>query len=67
VKSLVELMRIELAVPDHTTLARRRRRVTVTDFHWPRQRPFDIVIDGTGAGDWAGQSMAQPLSWRKLH
>ena len=38
VRSLIELMRLELTVPDHTTLARRRRTMQTTDFRWPRMK-----------------------------
>ena len=48
VRSLIALMRLELTVPDHTTLARRRRTMQTTEFRWPRTKPVDIVIDSTG-------------------
>lgn len=73
VRSLIELMRLDLAVPDHTTLARRRRTVGVSDFRWLRRRPIDIVIDSTGlsffgAGEWARAKHGESRrSWRKLH
>ena len=38
VRSLIELMRLELTVPDHTTLARRRRTMRTTDFRWHKTR-----------------------------
>lgn len=71
--SLVDLMRLDLKVPDHTTLARRRRTVKTTDFRWPRKGPIDIVIDSTGlkffgAGEWARAKHGESRrSWRKLH
>ena len=60
VRSLIELMRLDLKVPDHTTLARRRRTVETTDCCWPRKGPVDIVIDSTGlkfhgAGEWTAR------------
>ena len=73
VRSLIELMRLELTVPDHTTLARRRRTMQTTDFRWPRTKPVDIVIDSTGlkfhgAGEWARAKHGESRrSWRKLH
>jgi hypothetical protein len=45
---LVELMQFDLAVPDHTTPARRRRTVDVCEYRWPRRGPIDLVIDSTG-------------------
>ncbi len=58
VRSLIELMRLDLIAPDHTTLARRWRTVDVCEYRWPRKGPVDIVIDSTGlkffgAGEWA--------------
>ena len=73
VRSLIALMRLELTVPDHTTLARRRRTMRTTDFRWPRTKPVDIVIDSTGlkfhgAGEWARAKHGESRrSWRKLH
>jgi hypothetical protein len=57
-RSLMEVMKLEFAVPDHTTLARRQRTVDVKDDRWPRKGPIDILIDRTGlkvfgAGEWA--------------
>jgi Transposase DDE domain len=34
IRSLIELMRLDLVVPDHTTLARRRRTVHVQGCRW---------------------------------
>lgn len=73
VGSLIELLRLDLKVPDHTTLARRRRIVETSDFRWPRKGPIDIVIDSTGlkfhgAGEWARAKHGESRrSWRKLH
>jgi hypothetical protein len=54
-RSLMEVMKLEFAVPDHTTLARRRRTVDVKDDRWPRKGPIDILI---------GQNRPQGL-WRR--
>ncbi|OYR24989.1 IS5 family transposase [Brucella grignonensis] len=73
VRSLMELMKVDLVVPDHTTLARRRRTVEVCDYRWPRKVSVDIVIDSTGlkfygAGEWARAKHGETRrSWRKLH
>jgi hypothetical protein len=73
VRSLMEVMQLDLAVPDHTTLARRRRTVDVHDYRWRRNGPVDIVIDSTGlkffgAGEWARAKHGETRrSWRKLH
>jgi hypothetical protein len=47
-RSLMGVMTLDLAVSDHTTLARRRRTVDVQHRRWPRKGPVDIVIDSTG-------------------
>ncbi len=73
VRSLMVLMKVDLIVPDHTTLARRRRTVCVHEYRWPRKGPVDIVIDSTGlkffgAGEWARKKHGETRrSWRKLH
>jgi IS5 family transposase len=73
VRSLMEIMMLDLAVPDQTTLARRRRTVDVHDQRWKRKGPIDIVIDSTGlkifgAGEWARAKHGDSRrSWRKLH
>ncbi len=55
----VELMKVELAVPDHTTLARRRRTFDVRNHRWRRNDRVDIVINSSGVkffsdGEWVG-------------
>jgi len=71
--SLMTLMKVDLIVPDHTTLARRRRTVEVHKWRWPRKGPVDIVVDSTGlkfygAGEWAKAKHGESRrSWRKLH
>jgi hypothetical protein len=48
VRSLVELMGLTLPVPDHTTLARRRRTVLIEMNAPGRKAPVDPVLDSTG-------------------
>ncbi len=73
VRSLLALIRLDLAVPDHTTLARRRRTVVILDLSLPRKGPVDIVVDSTGlkfygAGEWARKKHGESRrSRRKLH
>jgi hypothetical protein len=62
VRSLMQVMKLDLAVPDHTTLARRRRTVDVHDDRWPRKGPIDIDSTGLkffGTGEWAAPGMAK--------
>ncbi|MBA1142756.1 transposase [Mesorhizobium neociceri] len=48
VRSVIELMRLDLTVPDHTTLSRRRRTVAVTDFRWPRKGRLTLLSTAPG-------------------
>jgi hypothetical protein len=73
VRSLMQIMMLDLAVPDHTKLARRRRTADIREQCWKRKGPIDIVIDSTGlkffgAGESARAKHGQSRrSWRKLH
>lgn len=57
VRWLMVLMKLDLVVPDHTTLSRRRCTVPI-DLNAPgRQAPVDLVLDSTGLkffgpGEW---------------
>jgi len=48
VRSILALMDCDLPVPDHTTLARRRRSVEVARETSTNKRPTDIALDSTG-------------------
>ena len=73
VRSLVELMGLTLPVPDHTTLARRRRTVLIEMNAPGRKAPVDPVLDSTGltfhgAGEWDRLKHGEKRrAWRKLH
>lgn len=75
VGSMVELLGLCLAVPDHTTLSRRSSSVSV-----PRPRrplgagPMHLIVDSTGLkfhgpGEWTVEKHGTKTrkSWRKLH
>ncbi|MEM7497982.1 MAG: transposase [Pseudomonadota bacterium] len=48
VRSLMALMKMDLLVPDHATLSRRRHTVPI-DMNAPgRQAPVDLVLDSAG-------------------
>ena len=53
-------MGLELPVPDHTTLARRRRRVAVEMNAPGRHGPVDLVLDSTGL------KFHGPTEWDRL-
>jgi Transposase DDE domain len=73
VRSLLELMGLILPVPDHTTLARRRRTVPIEMNAPGRKAPVDLVLDSTGltfygAGEWDRLKHGEKRrAWRKLH
>jgi hypothetical protein len=66
-ESVLALVRLELPVPDYSTLSRRQPRLAVNLPFPTSERPRHIVVDSTGvkvygAGEWhAGKY------WRKLH
>ncbi|MEM7528189.1 MAG: IS5 family transposase [Pseudomonadota bacterium] len=72
-RSLMELMDLDLAVPDHTTLARRRRTVAIEMNAPSRKAPVDLVLDSTGLkfhgpGEWDRLKHGEMRrAWRKLH
>jgi hypothetical protein len=73
VRSLLQIMALDPAVPDHITLARRRRTVDVRETRWKHKGPIDIVIDSIwltffGAGEWARAKHEETRRyWRKFH
>lgn len=73
-KSLVELMKLSVSVPDYSTLCRRGKTLKVNLGTKPSSRPRHVLIDSTGVqaigeGEWKrlrhGASRYQV--WRKLH
>jgi Transposase DDE domain len=73
-KSVVELLGSELAVPDHTTVSRRAITLPpISEVHLP-DGPVHVLIDSTGlkvygAGEWlvAKHGQKSRRGWRKLH
>jgi hypothetical protein len=72
-RSLFELMQIDLPVPDHTTLSTRGKTLTVT---LPKKADhgLNIVMDSTGLkiygeGEWKVRmhGISKRRTWRKLH
>lgn len=73
-KALVKLMRIDVPIPDYSSLAKRAAKLGVTLDVKRTQGAIDIVIDSTGlkiygAGEWRSQAYgkAKRRTWRKLH
>jgi hypothetical protein len=72
-RSLFRMMKINLPVPDHTTLSKRGRDLKV---HLPKKtsRSLNIVMDSTGLkiygeGEWKVRQygVSKRRTWRKLH
>ena len=73
-QSVFELMKLELSVPDHSTLSRRKRQLTITlpVKDWSKSR--HLVVDSTGVkvygeGEWKVRQhgIGKRRTWRKLH
>jgi len=73
--SVIRLLGLDLAVPDHSTLSRRAETLEAPR---PRARagaePMHLLVDGTGlklcgAGEWLHEKHGTKVrrSWRKLH
>jgi transposase len=71
-ESLLDLMGIDLPVPDHTTISRRAARLTPMLLTALPSGPVTLVIDSTGlkvygAGEWHQHGVRGRRTWRKLH
>jgi hypothetical protein len=73
VGSILRLLGLELAVPDHTTLSRRAATLEVPRPR-PRAGPVHLLVDSTGLklggpGEWLAEKHGtkRRRAWRKLH
>jgi hypothetical protein len=73
-RSVVSLLGVSLAVPDHTTFSRRSPGLSLTTALPPTAGPVHVVIDSTGlkvygAGEWQREKHGERgrRTWRKLH
>ena len=69
-RCLLQLLELNLPIPDHTTLSRRLK--TLSDIQLPKRpanRPIHILIDSTGLRIHVGHVQKPPRNraWRKLH
>ena len=69
-RSLAELLQVDLPIPDHTTLSRRLKKLS--DIRFRRLRtdgPIHLLIDSTGLRIHVGHLRRPPKrrAWRKLH
>jgi hypothetical protein len=74
VGSILELMGLELPVPDHSTLSRRARTLVVAPAARTASGPLQLLVDSTGLklggpGEWLIEKRRtkRRKSWRKLH
>ena len=75
-ESVVQLMGVDLPVPDYTTVCKRQQSLAVRIRSGPGEGPRHVVIDSTGlkvygAGEWNirkhGMRRGRRRTWRKLH
>jgi len=73
-QSLLDLMKLDLTAPDHSTLSRRRSSLTVTLPVRKSSGPRHLVVDSTGVkvygeGEWKVRQhgFAKRRTWLKLH
>ena len=74
IRSLLELMDLDLDAPDHTTLVRRQPGLTIDLPVHATTSPRDVVVDSTGLkvygeGEWKTRQhgWSTRRTWRKLH
>jgi hypothetical protein len=72
--SVIKLLGIKLAVPDDTTLCRRRKALEVELPRLSKSEPLHVVVDSTGIkvygeGEWKVRQhgYSRRRTWRKLH
>ena len=72
--SIFELMGIDLTAPDHTTLSRRRGKLSISLPVQELTRSRHVVVDSTGVkvygeGEWKVRQhgISKRRTWRKLH
>src|SRR5512135_2443416 len=73
-RSVIDLLGVELATPDYSTFSRRAAALTVRIGRGATHRPRHLVMDSTGlkvygAGEWQGRQHGtnKRRTWRKLH
>ena len=69
-RSLAQMLEVEIPVPDHTTLSRRLKKLGEIRFRrLATDRPIHLLIDSTGLRIHVGHLRKPPKNrgWRKLH
>ena len=73
-RSIADVLEIDIAIPDHTTLSRRGGGLTILPKRIDRAEPLHLLVDSTGLkiygeGEWLDQKhgIRSRRRWRKLH
>src|SRR3954467_1378583 len=73
-RSVMTLLGVSLAIPDHTTFSRRSTGLSLTTSLTPSSEPVHVALDSTGlkvygAGEWQREKHGERgrRTWRKLH
>jgi hypothetical protein len=73
-RSIAGTLKINIAIPDHTTLSRRSGGLTILPKRIDRTEPLHLLVDSTGLkiygeGEWLDQKhgIRSRRRWRKLH
>jgi len=73
-RSLTQLMQVDVAIPDFTSLAKRAAKLEIALDVADRKGPIDVVVDSTGLkvfgeGEWKTRKhgVSKRRTWRKLH
>jgi hypothetical protein len=73
-RSIADLLGVQIRIPDHTTFSRRGGRLKVLPQRIERDEPLHLLIDSTGVkiygeGEWLDQKhgIRSRRCWRKLH
>jgi IS5 family transposase len=72
--SIIKLLGLDLAVPDHSVLCRRRKQLEISLPRKSKNQALHLVVDSTGVkifgeGEWKVRqySYSKRRTWRKLH
>ena len=73
-RSIADVLGVDIAIPDHTTLSRRGGGLTILLKRPDRPEPLQLLVDSTGLkiygeGEWLDQKhrIRSRRRWRKLH
>jgi len=73
-RSIADVLGVDIAIPDNTTLSRRGGGLTILPMRLDRSEPLHLLVDSTGLkiygeGEWLDQKHAirSRRRWRKLH